>query len=54
MDYQLFGRAVLKKVIKGGAWYYLSKAAHPKFRASNDVNFANYILGFRVLRKMKR
>ena len=42
------------KVIKGGAWYYLSKAAHPRFRARNNINFASYILGFRVLREMKQ
>ena len=48
-----YAHPLLKKVIKGGAWYYLSKAAHPKFRASNDVNFASYILGRRVLREMK-
>jgi formylglycine-generating enzyme required for sulfatase activity len=40
------------KVIKGGAWYYLSNAAHPRFRARNDINFASYVLGFRVLREM--
>ena len=42
------------KVIKGGAWYYLSKAAQPRFRARNDINFASYILGFRVLREMEQ
>jgi len=42
------------KVIKGGAWYYLSKAAHPSFRARNNINFASYILGFRALGEIKQ
>ncbi len=40
------------RVVKGGAWYYLSRVSRSASRARNDMRVFSYFIGFRVLREM--
>ncbi len=41
------------KVVKGGAWYYLSNLSRAATRFRNDNRVYSYFIGFRVLREIK-
>lgn len=40
------------RVVKGGAWYYLSKVSRSASRARNDIRVFSYFIGFRVVREL--
>ena len=40
------------RVVKGGAWYYLSKVSRSASRARNDARVYSYFIGFRVVREL--
>jgi len=42
----------LSKVVKSGAWYYLSKVSRSASRVRNDTRVFSYFIGFRVFREM--
>jgi formylglycine-generating enzyme required for sulfatase activity len=41
-----------RRVIKGGAWYFLPKVSRAAARAANDVRVFGYFIGFRVAREI--
>ena len=48
----LVAKKCLSKVVKGGAWYYLSRVSRSSSRARNDTRVFSYFIGFRVFREM--
>lgn len=47
------GAKCTNRVVKGGAWYYLSKVSRAASRARNDARVYSYFIGFRVFREIK-
>ena len=42
----------LNRVVKGGAWYYLSKVSRAASRVRNDQRIFSYFIGFRPFREI--
>jgi len=42
----------LSKVVKSGAWYYLSKVSRSASRVRNDIRVFSYFIGFRAFREI--
>lgn len=43
----------ISRVVKGGAWYYLSKVSRAASRVRNDQRIYSYFIGFRVFREIE-
>lgn len=48
----LIAEKCLSKVVKGGAWYYLSRVSRSASRVRNDSRVFSYFIGFRAFREI--
>jgi formylglycine-generating enzyme required for sulfatase activity len=48
----LVTKKCLSKVVKSGAWYYLSRVSRSSSRARNDTRVFSYFIGFRAFREL--
>jgi formylglycine-generating enzyme required for sulfatase activity len=48
----LVTKKCMSKVVKGGAWYYLSRVSRSASRVRNDTRVFSYFIGFRAFREI--